>query len=209
MKLRNILFAIAALFAIGPLTAHADDGLRLVSFTLARVQSLLGSGSTAATNLGLGTAATANTGTSGATVPLLSASNTFGNSQTIAGNFISLTLSDTAASQNAGGLIRLTGQGNGAFCLQSNTSTGTPFSTVSQPYCLSPNGGFQVGGTGAVASSGELALSKITASATAPGAASLKLEAVAGTNTGTCKIIAYAGTSTTSVTIVDNVGSGC
>ena len=38
--------------------------------------------STARTNLGLGTAALANTGTSGATVPLLNASNTFGGTQT-------------------------------------------------------------------------------------------------------------------------------
>jgi hypothetical protein len=47
------------------------------------------------------------------------------------------------------------------------------------------------------------------AAAAAPGTGKLTLEVVAGTTSGTCKIIAYAGTSTTPVTIVDNVGSGC
>lgn len=55
---------------------------------------------------------------------------------------------------------------------------------------------------------GEVGLSKITASGTAPGAAGLKLGAVCGTNAGSAKIIAYAGTSTTPVTVIDNVGSG-
>lgn len=48
-----------------------------------------------------------------------------------------------------------------------------------------------------------------SASGTAPGAGSIKLEVVAGTNAGTCKIIAYAGTSTTASTVLDNIGSGC
>jgi hypothetical protein len=59
------------------------------------------------------------------------------------------------------------------------------------------------------ASAGELVLAKISATGTAPTAGFLKFEAVAGTNAGSCKIIAYAGTSTTPVTIIDNVGSGC
>lgn len=56
---------------------------------------------------------------------------------------------------------------------------------------------------------GGLGLNKRTASGVAPGAGMLKMEVTAGTNAGSCKIIAYAGTSTTPVTIVDNVGSGC
>lgn len=44
----------------------------------------LGSVSTARTNLGLGTSATVNTGTSGATIPLLNAANTWGAKQTTA-----------------------------------------------------------------------------------------------------------------------------
>lgn len=66
-----------------------------------------------------------------------------------------------------------------------------------------------IGATGATASAGELVLAKETASGTAPTAAFLKIEAVAGTNAGSCKIIAYAGTSTTPVTVADNIGSGC
>lgn len=50
---------------------------------------------------------------------------------------------------------------------------------------------------------------KISDPGTAPGAALVKIIAVAGTNAGSCKLVAYAGTSTTPVTIVDNVGSGC
>lgn len=63
--------------------------------------------------------------------------------------------------------------------------------------------------TAATASAGELGFAKISATGTAPAAGYLKIEAVAGTNVGTCKIIAYAGTSTTPTTLVDNVGGGC
>lgn len=72
-----------------------------------------------------------------------------------------------------------------------------------------PTGSLRVGNATATTSAGELSLSKISASGSAPGAGSLKISAVAGTNAGTCKIIAYAGTSTTPVTLVDNVGAGC
>lgn len=68
----------------------------------------------------------------------------------------------------------------------------------------------QVGSlTAATGSPGEIVMAKETASGTAPGAAFLKFESVAGTNAGSCKIIAYAGTSTTPVVVADNVGSGC
>lgn len=53
------------------------------------------------------------------------------------------------------------------------------------------------------------ALAKVAASGTGPGASALKLEVVAGTNGGSCKLQAYAGTSGTAVVIIDNVGSGC
>lgn len=72
------------------------------------------------------------------------------------------------------------------------------------------NGAVTIGGpTSLVGVNGELGFKKISASGTAPGAGNVKLDAVAGTNAGTCKIIMYAGTSTTPVTIVDNVGAGC
>ncbi len=74
-----------------------------------------------------------------------------------------------------------------------------------------PNGGVTFGTATAPTnlSAGEVAFPKISASGTLPGAGFLKIEAVAGTAGGSCKIIAYAGTSATPVTIVDNVGSGC
>jgi hypothetical protein len=70
-------------------------------------------------------------------------------------------------------------------------------------------GAFQIGSTTALTlAGGEVGLTKIAASGSAPGAAGLKFAAVCGTNAGAAKIIAYAGTSTTPVTIVDNIGSG-
>ncbi len=50
---------------------------------------------------------------------------------------------------------------------------------------------------------------KNTQTATAPGAGKADLRWLAGTNMGTCKLVANAGTSATEVTIVDNVGGGC
>lgn len=55
---------------------------------------------------------------------------------------------------------------------------------------------------------GAVGLSKMTASASAPGAGGAKLELVCGTNAGTAKLIMYAGTSGTAVTVLDNVGAG-
>lgn len=55
---------------------------------------------------------------------------------------------------------------------------------------------------------GEIGMTKIAASASAPGAAGLKLAVVCGTNAGSAKIITYAGTSTTAVTLLDNIGAG-
>jgi hypothetical protein len=82
--------------------------------------------------------------------------------------------------------------------------------TAYEPLWLNGSGGIVgVGTTNAVGGQGEFALSKQTASGSAPGAGNLKLAVVAGTNAGSCKIIAYAGTSTTAVTVVDNVGAGC
>jgi hypothetical protein len=55
---------------------------------------------------------------------------------------------------------------------------------------------------------GAFGMSKMTASASAPGAAGGKLELVCGTNSGSAKLIAIAGTSATAVTVIDNIGSG-
>lgn len=57
-------------------------------------------------------------------------------------------------------------------------------------------------------SAGSVGLSKITASAAAPGAGGGKIELVCGTTAGTAKLIAYAGTSGTATTILDNIGTG-
>lgn len=70
------------------------------------------------------------------------------------------------------------------------------------------NGALITGGAALTMSSGEVGLTKITASGTAPGATGTKLSVVCGTNSGTAKLIMSAGTSTTAVTVIDNVGSG-
>jgi hypothetical protein len=69
--------------------------------------------------------------------------------------------------------------------------------------------GFEAGGVGAKVLAGDVAMAKGSNIATGPGTGYLKLEVVAGTNSGTCKLIAYAGTSTTPTTIADNIGGGC
>ena len=61
----------------------------------------------------------------------------------------------------------------------------------------------------ATGSSGEVAVTKMTASGTAPGAGFCKIFAEAGTTGGTCRLSAYCGTSTTKKTILDDIGAGC
>lgn len=108
---------------------------------------------------------------------------------------VSLTLG--VASTVAGNLT-LEGSTSGAAVLTGGT-TGIPTSAA-----------FQLGTTGtAITLNGDLALQKTANSATAPGAGFLKLESLAGTTGGTCKVVAYAGTSTTPIVLIDNVGSGC
>jgi hypothetical protein len=80
------------------------------------------------------------------------------------------------------------------------TATGTDGSSVA----------FGTGGT-VLYSGGSinpLILPKTTPAGIAPGAGLCLIQAVAGTDPGTCKIIIYAGTSNTPVTIVDSVGTG-
>lgn len=55
-----------------------------------------------------------------------------------------------------------------------------------------------------------LTLLKLAATLTiSPGAGYCSVSSVAGTTTGTCKVIAQCGTSVTATTLVDNIGSGC
>lgn len=73
---------------------------------------------------------------------------------------------------------------------------------------LSTTSTFKTGASSLTLTTGAIGMSKMTASASAPGAGGAKLEVVCGTNAGTAKLIMYAGTSTTAVTVVDNVGTG-
>lgn len=85
------------------------------------------------------------------------------------------------------------------------TGIGTPSTAIA-----AISGSLQIGSiTPATLLNGDLAMVKTANSAGAPGAGFLKLESLAGTTGGTCKIVAYAGTSTTPVVLIDNVGSGC
>lgn len=69
-------------------------------------------------------------------------------------------------------------------------------------------GNFTVGASALTLTTGAIGLSKMTASASAPGAAGGKMEFVCGTNAGSAKLVIYAGTSGTAVTVVDNIGAG-
>lgn len=55
---------------------------------------------------------------------------------------------------------------------------------------------------------GEVGMRRTSATATAPGAQTLKIGIVCGTNAGTAKLVAYAGTTSAATTIVDNIGAG-
>ena len=54
-----------------------------------------------------------------------------------------------------------------------------------------------------------LAINKLATAPIAIGSGICQLFAIAGTNSGTCKLQLQCGTSSTPVTIIDNVGAGC
>lgn len=111
-----------------------------------------------------------------------------------------------------------TGAGNnGDVVAKTGTKVGSGSGAPTQTIALTIKGETQevdiatrisVGVTGLTLTTGAYGLAKITASASAPGAAGGKLELVCGTNAGSAKLIIAAGTSATAVTVVDNVGSG-
>jgi hypothetical protein len=134
---------------------------------------------------------------------------------------VSTLVSDVfVACPGAGGITPVGGSGVGA--------TLTPTCAARSTLSLQTSGGSTLIGTGATIdgdgdtlvktiaignpiltlTDGALGLKKITASASAAGAAGLKIEVVCGTGAGTAKLTAIAGTSATPVTILDNIGAG-
>jgi len=101
---------------------------------------------------------------------------------------------------------RMTIFGTGRVAVGSTTDDGV--NTLQVTGAAKMNTSLSVGGSALTLTTGALGLSKMTASASAPGAAGGKLEFVCGTNAGSAKLVVYAGTSGTSVTIIDNIGSG-
>lgn len=237
MKLRHIILATIALFAIGPVVSHADDGLRLVAITAARVTTALGytplnpannlsevTPATARTNLGLGTASLANTGTSGATAPLLNGLNTFSALQTFSiGGGVAIQVGTLSAAgsttpdaldlgssystvQGANPKLRLysTSGSPGAYGIGVSLGSFDLMSAAGAQYA------FGVGGVTIAKISGNgLILPKLSAApTTAPGAGFVQVFAIPGT-TGTCTLAMQAGTSTTVTNIALNAGAGC
>jgi hypothetical protein len=184
-------------------------------------------GTVAAANVtGLGTAATVNTGTSGATIPLLNGANTWGATQLFNGTF--LMEDGGTATYPAGAFTEANAQlfefgindtrlgsvttaAQGGFVRFDARAAAAPnfYSVYGKPAGVA-------GGTSAaslvfnVSTVGTLTIPKeASAPATAPGAGFINLFALAGTNAGTCKLMMQAGTSTTAVLVLDNVGTGC
>lgn len=97
---------------------------------------------------------------------------------------------DTALSRNAAGIVQ--------FGTTAANASGSAIAAS-----------FQTGGSALLTlTAGALGMSKMTASASAPGAAGSKFEVVCGTNAGTAKMVMYAGISGTAVTVIDNAGTG-
>lgn len=102
----------------------------------------------------------------------------------------------------------------GALDLSNYTSASFIVNGPSGTYQIT--GGFGVNGSTLQAGSGtpltlnagDIGMSKVVASNSAPGASGARLELVCGTNAGSAQLIAYAGTSITSVSIKDNIGFG-
>lgn len=109
------------------------------------------------------------------------------------------TTSTTGALQSAGGLGVA-----GDIYAGASINSGTSVTATT----LVRGANIVTGASSLTLTTGAVGLSKMTASASAPGAGGAKMELVCGTNAGTAKVIVYAGTSTTAVTIADNIGSG-
>jgi hypothetical protein len=105
--------------------------------------------------------------------------------------------------------------GNSAWPIATTgTIMGSPMSGTSTngiyfPYVNFTGNPIQMGKVFSVDHAGSVQLAKQTVNRTAPGAGQLRLEVVAGTKQGTCKLVAFAGSSTVATTIADDIGSGC
>ncbi len=129
------------------------------------------------------------------------------------------------ANQTNGGLSRLVLDQNGHTFWQANTGPGQFTTTVRNawsiwdPSSLSNFGyptsfdSVMIGSPGLAPGNlplGGLGFLKLgIGPPNAVGAGTVVLVALAGTNGGTCKIVAYAGTSTAPTTLLDNIGAGC
>lgn len=116
-----------------------------------------------------------------------------------------ITFKTTANNATSAAAAKMTLENTGALLIGTTTDNAVDK--------LQVNGGSRANylATGAgtlTLTTGAVGLSKMTASASAPGAAGGKLELVCGTNAGTAKLVAYAGTSGTAVTVLDNIGAG-
>ncbi len=120
--------------------------------------------------------------------------------------------------KSAAGTVVTSGVDLSAGTFSSNTFVSTGFNVTNAGVIgttgivssgnINANAALRVGPSVLTLTTSAFGMSKMTASGSAPGATGGKLELVAGTNSGTAKLIIYAGTSATPSTILDNIGGG-
>ncbi|CAM2158925.1 conserved membrane hypothetical protein [Paraburkholderia tropica] len=208
-----------AIISTGPSTAPAWGAVPLTGITGTLALTNGGTGATTAaaarTNLGLGTAATASTGTSGATVPLLNAANTWSAAQTFSALITPSTtigIKGTAAADSAqAGSIGevLTGQTSTTSMTSATTANCASVSLTAGDWDVSGNIRYNPAGTTTIAL---LAAGIGTTSATLPGLGA-QTQLVATFTTGQPQylptpVVRVNAAATTTVYLVGSAGFG-
>ncbi len=108
----------------------------------------------------------------------------------------------------ASGIGTGTGSPSGIILQTPTQTTSGKTTQVLATSMIITNGAASVGSATLSISPGSFGITRITTSATAPGALGGKLELICGATAGTARLVVYAGTSATPKTIIDSIGTG-